>query len=308
LAGYAPLLIVLGLLYSVSSIIRSIVLEKELRQKELMKMMSVTESDIGWSWFTSYFVFHIITSICCAIASASLYDSSSFVILLVFWLLSFISIITFCFAISAVFSKATTATLVGLLIFFVGYFLTLTANFKTGSGGVISLVSIHPVTAISYGIQEIGRLEDAGVGLVTGTMSTTDSPSGYTFTKTLTSLFIASFFWGFLTFYLNRVIRSEYGQPLPWYFLCTKSYWLCGSGGKQHEVDDKELDHKVTGVPVEEVTDAVRSTVKDGKGIAICGLRKQFGEKTAVDNLYLNMYTNQITALLGKKKWNHNIL
>jgi branched-subunit amino acid ABC-type transport system permease component len=78
LTGYAPLLIVLGLLYSVSSIIRSIVLEKELRQKELMKMMSVTESDIGWSWFTSYFVFHIITSICCAIASASLYDSSSF--------------------------------------------------------------------------------------------------------------------------------------------------------------------------------------------------------------------------------------
>ena len=88
--GYAPLLVLLGLLYSVSSILRSIVLEKEFRQKELMKMMSVTESDIGWSWFTSYFVFHIITSIACAAASASLYDSSSFVILLAFWILSFI--------------------------------------------------------------------------------------------------------------------------------------------------------------------------------------------------------------------------
>jgi ABC-type multidrug transport system fused ATPase/permease subunit len=288
-------------LYSVSSILRSIVLEKEFRQKELMKMMSVTESDIGWSWFTSYFVFHLITSIACAAASASLYDSSSFVILLVFWILSFTSIITFCFAISAVFSKATTATLVGLLIFFVGYFLTLTANVKTGSGGIISLVSIHPVAAISYGLQEIGRLEDAGVGLLTSTMSTTDSPSGVTFTKIITSLFFATFFWGFVSFYLNRVIRSEYGQPLPWHFLCTKSYWLCGSG-KQYDVDDKDIDHKVAGVPVEEVTDAVRSTVRDGKGIAICGLRKQFGDKTAVDNLYLNMFTNQITALLGKKQ------
>ena len=163
------------------------------------------------------------------------------------------------------------------------------------------MVSIHPVAAISYGLQEIGRLEDAGVGLVAGTISTTDSPSGHTFNKTMTSLFISTIFWGFVSFYLNRVIRSEYGQPLPWYFLCTKSYWLCGNG-KQYDVDDKDLDHKVTGVPVEEVTDAVRSTIRDGKGIAICGLRKQFGEKTAVDNLYLDMYTNQITALLGKKQ------
>ena len=36
---FAPLLFTLGLLYPISSTIRSIVLEKELRQKELMKMM-----------------------------------------------------------------------------------------------------------------------------------------------------------------------------------------------------------------------------------------------------------------------------
>lgn len=54
---FAPLLFTLGLLYPVSSTIRSIVLEKELRQKELMKMMSVTELDIGWSWFTSFYAF-----------------------------------------------------------------------------------------------------------------------------------------------------------------------------------------------------------------------------------------------------------
>lgn len=36
---FAPLLFTIGLLYPVSSTIRSVVLEKELRQKELMKMM-----------------------------------------------------------------------------------------------------------------------------------------------------------------------------------------------------------------------------------------------------------------------------
>ena len=42
--------------------LQKIVQEKELRQKELMKMMSVTESDLGWSWFLTFFLFHIITA------------------------------------------------------------------------------------------------------------------------------------------------------------------------------------------------------------------------------------------------------
>ena len=280
-----------------ASVLRSVVLEKELRQKELMKMMSVTEASIGWSWFTSYFLFHLVTAIFAAIASANLYAKSSFVLLLIFWILSYTAIIVFSFAIASLFTKATTATLVGILLFFAGYFLTITANVATGSGGIIALVSIHPVAALSYGIQVIGRLEDAGVGLTPSTMSTSDSPSGYTFTRSLTSLVLSCLIWGFFTFFVNRVKRTEYGQPLPWYFLCSKSYW-CGGGSSSNELPE-DLDAAAYGVPVEEVGEAIRATIRDGKGIAIRGLSKQFGEKTAVDNLNLTMYTNQITALLG---------
>lgn len=46
LAGYGPLLMTLGLLYPVAAMVGYITREKELRQKELMKMMSVTESDM----------------------------------------------------------------------------------------------------------------------------------------------------------------------------------------------------------------------------------------------------------------------
>ena len=41
--GYASLLIILGLLYPFAASCRLISAEKELRQKELMKMMSVSE-------------------------------------------------------------------------------------------------------------------------------------------------------------------------------------------------------------------------------------------------------------------------
>lgn len=46
IAEFAPLLVTLGLLYPVAAMIGYVTREKELRQKELMKMMSVTESDM----------------------------------------------------------------------------------------------------------------------------------------------------------------------------------------------------------------------------------------------------------------------
>lgn len=297
---YAPLLILLGLLYPLASMLRSIVLEKELRQKELMKVMSVTECDIEWSWFTSYFVFHLVTAVCAAAASASLYEKSSFVILLIFWILAYTAIIAFAFAMASLFSKATTATLVGELVFFVGYFLTLSANIETGSASIIFLVSLHPVAAIAYGMQEIGRLEDEGVGAISSTISTTDSPSGYTFVSTLTSLVCSSLVWGFVAFYVNRVLRPVNGMSMPWYFLCSKSYWCTGRSDECDLLGD--LSPASYGVPVEDVDDALHSSIKEGKGIAIRGLRKQFGDKTAVDNLNLTMYNNQVTALLGTLK------
>jgi hypothetical protein len=292
-------LITLGLLYPVAAILRAVTLEKELRQKELMKMMSVTESDIGWSWFTSFFLFHVVTALCTAIASDALYEKSGFFVLFIFWLLGFTAIITFSFAIAAIFTKATTATLIGLLVFFIGYFLTLVVDFQNGSAGTIALLSIHPVAAISYGMQEIGRLEDEGVGITGDTIGSTDSPSGYTFLNSLASLFSSAIIWGFQAFYLNRVARSELGQALPWYFPFTRSYW-CGVKHADLPSEDDARDTKALNVPIEEVSDTVSASIKDGKGVVIHGLRKQFGDKTAVDGLSLTMYPGQVTALLGK--------
>ena len=188
--GFAPLLITLGLLYPVAAMIRYMVLEKELRQKELMKMMSIKESDIGWSWFIFFLLFHAVTAVGAALVSTQLYTASSPVLLFIFWLFTFLAIICFSMFLASIFSKATRATLVSLLVFFVGFFLTLIADYQTSSVGVIFLISLHPVGAFAFGLQEIGRLEDFGVGLTFESITSTDSPNGYTFanSKSLASL------------------------------------------------------------------------------------------------------------------------
>ncbi|KAL3924491.1 MAG: hypothetical protein SGILL_001016 [Bacillariaceae sp.] len=295
--AFAPLLITLGLLYPVAAMIRYIVLEKELRQKELMKMMSVKESDIGWSWFIFFFLFHVVTAIGAALVSTQLYSASSPVLLFIFWLFTFLAIICFCMFLASLFGKATRATLVSLLVFFVGYFLTLVADYQTSSVGVIFLISLHPVGAFAFGLQEIGRLEDFGVGLSFESLTTTDSPNGYTFANTMSSFLFDSLLWGIMSWYLNRVARSDYGVPLPWYFPFTLAYWCPGSARAPDE-DNSAISYP-DDVPVEPVSTSMKEQVAQGKGIEIRNLSKEFGDKTAVDNLNMDIFSDQITCLLG---------
>jgi ATP-binding cassette subfamily A (ABC1) protein 3 len=298
IAAYAPLLVTLGLLYPVAAITRYIVLEKELRQKELMKMMSVKESDIGWSWFISFLLVHIPTIAGTTFVSSMLFEKSSTVLLLIFWVLFMVSMIVFTFFVSAFFSNASRATLVSLLVFFAGYFLTNLADYDTGSPTAISGASLHPVGAFAYGLAEIGRLEDAGVGLTFDTFGTTDSPSGYTFQQTMQNFIFDCIFWGILSWYANRIVKSDYGRALPFYFPFTLSYWCPGS--VKAPTNDGYSGHEYgEGVAVEEVSNALKDQTEGGKSIEICQLRKDFGDKTAVDGLNMSIYSGQITALLG---------
>ena len=235
---FAPLLFTIGLLYPVSATIRSVVLEKELRQKELMKMMvrstlirfvsnmirtsltepfhpqSVTECDIGWSWFVSFYAFFALPGVLTAIFTNLLYSSSEFIWLFVFWQFSFIACIVYCCFIASFSTKATRATLIGIMLFFVGYFLPFVIDYQDASSALIVLVSLHPVTAYTYGLTMMGYLEGAGVGVQSTTITSSGFPSRYTFSSSLFMLLFDSIFWGVASWYLNRIMRGDYGTAL----------------------------------------------------------------------------------------------
>jgi ABC-type multidrug transport system fused ATPase/permease subunit len=280
--------------------IRYIVGEKEQRQKELMKMMSVTEADIGWAWFMTFFLLHVGTSVVLTLISAQIYGQASLLMLLVFWIFSFTSFIVVAMMIASLFSKTPRATFVGLIVFFFGYFTTLSEDMAEAPLWKLRLVSLHPIAAFSYGLREIGRLEDSEMGLSTQTMNSTDYESGYTFAVVLNSLFIDSILWGIVTWYLNRVIPPAYGQALPIYFPLLPSYWWPSFGYNEMEAaknGEPALCDEF--IPVEEVSEAKRMQAREGKSIEIHNLKKSFGNKTAVDGLNLSIYNGQITALLG---------
>jgi ATP-binding cassette, subfamily A (ABC1), member 3 len=297
----APLLITLGLLYPVAAMITYIVREKELRQKELMKMMSVMESDIGWSWFCTFAIMHVISASCCAAVATVLYDRSSLFLLWLFWSFGFLAIIVFSMAWSTITSRSARAVLVGLLVFFSGIFLTLAVNYESGNPTAISIVSLHPVTAFVYGIKLLGHLEDLDLGLVGNTLDYTESLSGLRMIDIYRYLVVDTFLWSFLSWYLNRVIEPEYGQALPLWFLFNPNYW-CGVMFQNYgNFDDtiEEAKPSDDSIPSEPVSDALKRQAEQGKSLEIVNLRKTYGNTIAVDGISLSMYSGQVTALLG---------
>jgi ATP-binding cassette, subfamily A (ABC1), member 3 len=271
--------------------------EKELRQKELMKMMSVTESDIGWAWFISFFLFNIVTASLTSVMSSRLYENSDGFLLWIFWMFTFIAVIVFCMLISSFTSKAIRGILIGLLFFFGGVFLTLAIDYTTS--GLVGIISLHPVAAFSFGIQEIGRLEDLSIGVTGDSMDFSDNPSGYNFRSTLNSLIADSIIWGIATWYFNRVIQPDYGQAFPFYFPFTLSFWCPGRASVPAGENDEQSLELSTSFPLEPVSETLKRQAQNGESIEIRGLCKTFGDKVAVDGLNLSMYKGQVTALLG---------
>ena len=306
LSDYVALLMTLSLLFPTAAMVRYIVSEKEHRQKELLKMMSVTEADIGWAWFSSFFMVHFVSSALLTLVSKQLYAQASMALLFLFWITSFTAIIVLAMLVGSVFSRAPRATFVGLLIIFFGYFTTLAEDFATGDPTNLRLVSLHPMAAFSYGFRVIGRLEDTREGLSFDNMN--DSAlfiSGMNFAKILRFLFFDTVLWGSLAWYLNRVVPPSYGQPLPLYFLFLRSYWFPSSQESKVSAIDKTsatiCDNP--GVPVERLSDVTLSQAREGKSIEIHKLKKKFGKKIAIDELSLSIYSGQITALLGVNGW-----
>jgi ATP-binding cassette, subfamily A (ABC1), member 3 len=299
----------LGLLYSVASMISYIAQEKELRQKELMKMMSVTEWDIESSWFFTFFLLNFVSATLTTLVSSFLFAHSSPFILWLFWMLVFLSITLFCTALAACCSKATRGVLLGLLVYFSGVFLALALDPSTTSLWATNLITLHPVATFFYGVKLLGALEDIQIGATVESLQLEALGVNYDVAHVLLCFVYSSLLWMFLTWYLNRVITPDYGQALPFWFPFTTSYWksfVSDDGTKDVNSDttssSTETSRSDIGddqTPVEPVSAALRRQTREGKSIEVVNLRKSFGDKTAVNGLNMSMYCGQITALLG---------
>ncbi|KAK7909889.1 hypothetical protein WMY93_014573 [Mugilogobius chulae] len=280
-----PMFLVLAFIYTVCMNIKALVLEKELRLKEVLRAMGIEN---GALWVSRFIENILLLSIPCALLSVMLkygqvlkYSDPSviFVFLLVFCLAT----ITECFLISVFFSKANLAAACGGLIYFLLYLPHVLCQAWGDVMGFSAkvLVSLMSCVAFGYGCENFSKYEEQGIGIQRGR---------YSFIVSIGMMLLDSLVHWLLTWYIENVFPGQYGIPKPWYFPFTSSYW-CG----RNAVSDSDPSLFKDSTEHNEATSQRESRCICTKS----GQNLQDGKKLAVDGLSVDFYENQITSFLG---------
>ena len=225
LIGYSfALVIIIGIMYPLANIISDLVKEKESKIREGMMMMALHGEALWASWIFHALAFFIPLAVILTIIGIKVFPYSSPQYIFVYFLLFFLSSISYCFFISVFFNSARTASILGNLIFLGGFFVYIGLQTAAPSRSQLLAACLHPSAAFTYGTLAFIEYEDASIGITKNTWNTSNEYS-ITFQDVLTMMFIDAIYLAVLAWYFSNIWPSEFGTHKPWYFIFLPNYW-----------------------------------------------------------------------------------
>eukprot|EP00512_Aurantiochytrium_limacinum_P001341 CAMPEP_0171491806 /NCGR_PEP_ID=MMETSP0958-20121227/4060_1 /TAXON_ID=87120 /ORGANISM="Aurantiochytrium limacinum, Strain ATCCMYA-1381" /LENGTH=1969 /DNA_ID=CAMNT_0012025257 /DNA_START=215 /DNA_END=6124 /DNA_ORIENTATION=- len=306
--------LVLSLLFPVAMIILEFVSLKETRTRELMYIMGLNPLAYMAAWVTFYLVFYLImAAVLTGVSMINVFTLAEPSVIFVYFVLFLYSSLSYAFFIAAIFERTTLAIIVGLLIYFIGYFLFIPLSESTAPVGAQILISLIPSSAFSLGTIPFSEYE-GGLVPLTWENAGRSSSGGYTLTSCLGMLVFDTILYLVLAIYLDAAIPSSSGAArIKWYWPC-----LCGClrsrrGRKVGSKDYAEIVENQTQIEnelannetanFEQVPRSVQELRSEGRCVMINGLTKTFktprGKLNANDDISFTIYEGQILALLG---------
>ncbi|KAK5896468.1 hypothetical protein CesoFtcFv8_009623 [Champsocephalus esox] len=293
-----PLFMTLAWMYSVAIILKSIVYEKEARLKETMRIMGLNNGILWFSWFLSSLV-PLLVSASLLVLQLKMGDllpySDPGVVFLFMGSFAVVTIMQ-CFLLSTAFNRANLAAACGGIIYFtlyLPYVLCVAWQDYIGYGAKVFASLLSPV-AFGFGCEYFSLFEEQGVGIQwSNLVSSPLEEDDYSLRTSIIMMYVDSFLYGLLTWYIESVFPGQYGIPRPWFFLFTKSYWW----GEPYVRSKVHLSQKAN----PEVVCMEEEPAHLEPGVYVENLVKVYthGKKLAVDGLTLGFYEGQITSFLG---------
>ncbi|CAH2037508.1 unnamed protein product, partial [Iphiclides podalirius] len=299
-----PMFMILSFSYTAVNIVRAVTVEKELQLKESMKIMGLPTWLHWTAWFFKQFLYLMFTTILIVVIlkvnwftnekgfnDYAVFTNTSWSVLFFFIMLYLSCMIFFCFMISGIFSKGSTAALFAGVVWFLSYVPALILSLDLDVSAIVqgfTCLSIN--TAMSYGFQLLLSKESTG-GMQWGEFfaSNTVDSTRFMFGHVVVMLVVDCILYMLIALYLEQVLPGYYGVPKPWYFLFQRDFWF----PRRIDLSDDLIE--------DTNNDLVKEKDPDGHeiGVKITNLTKVYGNNIAVNNLNLNIYNDQITVLLG---------
>jgi ATP-binding cassette subfamily A (ABC1) protein 3 len=232
-AFYASGQAVLGMFFLVtyikfvSSTTTSMVLEKETRMREVMKIMGLSDFTLLCSWCLTSGI--LSTPLAFAIAAqlkfGNVFPTTELgTLVFLFWSLS-LAIVAFSYFMTPFFHKSRAAALMSVLLWLVLFFPFYAVQSRT-SHAIKFWAALSPPTAFGLAIDNILRYAQLGTGFAYSIgiqNNPIDVPSAFSMSwmLLLDSLLLVLAGW-----YLEQVLPQKFGVHKPWNFLFTRAYWV----------------------------------------------------------------------------------
>ncbi|XP_034027520.1 retinal-specific phospholipid-transporting ATPase ABCA4-like [Thalassophryne amazonica] len=247
-----PIFMVLAWVYSVSVIVKSIVLEKELRLKETLKAMGVTNGVIWSTWFIDSFLMMatstaLLTSI---IMAGRVLNYSNPLILFLFLLTFTTATVMQCFLLSVFFNQANLAAACCGIVYFTFYLphIFCFAWQEHITKDMKILLSLLSQVAFGFGTDYLSRYEEQGSGLQWDNIQTSPLEGDeFSFLTSICMMGLDTVLYAVLAWYLDNVFPGQYGIGRPFYFPLLPCYWLNtvtpATGSNTLDLDKKGFDN-----------------------------------------------------------------
>ncbi|CAB3224168.1 unnamed protein product [Arctia plantaginis] len=302
-----PMFIMLSFSYTAVNIVRAVTIEKELQLKETMKIMGLPTWLHWTAWFCKQFLFQLVSAVLITILlkvnwftnedgfnEYAVFTNTPWTVLFFYLTLYLSCMIFFCFMISGLFSKGSSAALFTGIFWFLTYIpaflLSMDIQMST-TGQILSCLSIN--TAMSFGFQLMLARESLGGMHWSDFMASPATESTeFVFGHVVIMLVANCVLYMLITLYLEQVAPGPFGSPRPWYFPLQARFW-CPGGKSATDIilsNAKNYDDDII-----KEKDPKRHSI----GVKMQNLTKVYGNQIAVNHLSLNIFDDQITVLLG---------
>ncbi|KAH9392503.1 hypothetical protein TYRP_005582 [Tyrophagus putrescentiae] len=294
----------IGYIFVGPLVVMKIAEERSNKTKELLKMVGLGDFVFWLAHFLDHFVVFFCHGLIFTIIlwAAKVFTFASPVLFIIQFTLFSVQLVLFIFLMVTIFSKPQVAINLAYLVFsgLLTADILLMPSYQAGinvaaTNPVRILLTFFPPGSLIWFLSLMGGLEATGQGLGFSTINEhTQVYLDFTATTVMLSTLASCFIYAFLIFYIDAVTPFQHGVPKKPLFLFTPSYWFPKSSSVSYETLEGESQNPYTDPAAYEVDPkSLNATIR------IENLTKTFKKKNAVDNLWLNIYENQITVLLG---------